>query len=49
MNYTMFKKEWCAYLQTHQNLMVDNLMDKTLTEKCVNGEVRKMIRKMWRT
>jgi hypothetical protein len=44
MNYTMFKKEWCAYLQTHQNLMGYNLMAKTLTEKCVNGEVRKMIR-----
>jgi hypothetical protein len=43
MCYPSFQKEWWANRQMYHSWVGDDLMAKTLREKCVNGDIRKII------
>jgi hypothetical protein len=43
INCLSFKKEWWEYRRTYHDLVGDSIVVKSLQEKCVNNEVRKMI------
>ncbi len=43
IHYSQFKKEWWVYRQTFLNMAEDDLVVKSLREKCMNEDVRKMI------
>jgi hypothetical protein len=43
VNYPRFKKEWIAYRETYHFVVNDNLAAKTLREKCVKGDLWKMV------
>ncbi len=34
INYPYFKKEWCSYRSTYQDIVGDNLVANNLKEKC---------------
>jgi hypothetical protein len=54
-NILRFKKEWTAYRETYHSIVNDDLAAKTLREKCVKGDVYKMVghledlREIWDT
>ncbi len=43
MNYPKFEMEWWTYRRTYHGMVGNGLMAKTLTEKYLSKEVRKMI------
>jgi hypothetical protein len=42
-SYPRFKKEWVAYREMYHSIVNDDLVVKTLREKCVKGNALKMI------
>ncbi len=46
VNCPQFQKDWCAYRQTYHSMAENDLMAKTLREKCINEEVRKTFGKI---
>ncbi len=43
IHYPQFKKEWWVYRQNFLNMAEDDLVAKSLREKCMNEDVRRMI------
>lgn len=43
VNYPWLRKEWLPYRQTYHALVSNDISTKTLREKCVSGDVVKMI------
>ncbi len=41
--YPRFKREWTAYRETYHSVVNDDLAAKTLREKCVKGDVLRMV------
>jgi hypothetical protein len=42
-SYPRFKREWTAYRETYHSVVNDDLAAKTLREKCVKGDVLRMV------
>ncbi len=42
-SYPRFKREWIAYRETYHSVVNDDLVAKTLREKCVKGDALRMV------
>jgi hypothetical protein len=55
VSYPRFKKEWEAYRQTYHSAVSNDLVARTLRDKCLQGDALQMVshlddlREMWET